>query len=376
MRALVDAEPVPARHRRGDRARPTAELAGDTHDAPVAVRSSATAEDTEAASFAGMNETFLNVRGADAVVDAVHRCWSSLFGARTIFYRAKRGFGQADMDIAVVVQRQIDSQRAGVMFTIDPSSGATDRLVIEGSFGLGEAVVSGRVSPDRYVVEKGSLTILVREVHAKEAVIESAPGGGTTVRELTPVESLQPTLNDAEVQAVAALGRTIERHYGTPQDTEWAIDADGTIWMLQSRPVTTTVPARRPRRPRRPPAPCSCAASAPRRARRAGPSACSARSPTPTAFVDGEILVTRMTVARLGAADAPRGRDRDRLRRDDLPRGDRVARARHPLRRRHADRDQGAARRRRSSRSTPRAAPCSKAPASRRVEGRPSRPRS
>ena len=184
MRALVDAEPVPA-----DIVAAIEEayelIAGETHDAPVAVRSSATAEDTEAASFAGMNETFLNMCGADAVVDAVHRCWSSLFGARTIFYRAKRGFGQADMDIAVVVQRQIDSQRAGVMFTIDPSSGATDRLVIEGSFGLGEAVVSGRVSPDRYVVEKDSLTILVREVHAKEAVIESVAGGGTIVRELT-----------------------------------------------------------------------------------------------------------------------------------------------------------------------------------------------
>ena len=118
------------------------------------MRSSATAEDTEAASFAGMNETFLNVRGADAVVDAVRRCWSSLFGARTIFYRAKRGFGQADMDIAVVVQRQILSTRAGVMFTIDPATGDRDRLVIEGSFGLGESVVSGQVSPDRYVVDK------------------------------------------------------------------------------------------------------------------------------------------------------------------------------------------------------------------------------
>ena len=119
------------------------------------MRSSATAEDTEAASFAGMNETFLNVRGADAVVDAVRRCWSSLFGARTVFYRAKRGFGQADMDIAVVVQRQIQSTRAGRHVHDRPRLAATDdRLVIEGSFGLGEAVVSGSVSPDRYVVDK------------------------------------------------------------------------------------------------------------------------------------------------------------------------------------------------------------------------------
>jgi pyruvate,water dikinase len=126
-RALVDAEPVPDRIAEAI-VRAYEQLAGPDH--PVAVRSSATAEDTEAASFAGMNETFLNTRGADAVLEAVRSCWSSLFGARTIFYRAKRGFGQADMDIAVVVQRQIESKRAGVMFTIDPSTGATDRLVI------------------------------------------------------------------------------------------------------------------------------------------------------------------------------------------------------------------------------------------------------
>ncbi|HEY7537471.1 MAG TPA: PEP/pyruvate-binding domain-containing protein, partial [Gaiellaceae bacterium] len=153
VRALVDAEPVPDGIAAAIR-RSYEELVGADRDAPVAVRSSATAEDTEAASFAGMNETFLNTRGADDVLAAVRRCWSSLFGARTIFYRAKRGFGQADMDIAVVVQRQIESERAGVMFTIDPSSGSTDTLVIEGSFGLGEAVVSGRVSPDRFVVDK------------------------------------------------------------------------------------------------------------------------------------------------------------------------------------------------------------------------------
>jgi pyruvate,water dikinase len=160
VREMVRSEPVPDEVERALRSA-LAPLVGDT-DAPVAVRSSATAEDTEAASFAGMNETFLNVRGADAVVDAVRRCWSSLFGARTVFYRAKRGFGQAEMDIAVIVQRQLEVDRAGVMFTIDPSSGATDRIVIEGAFGLGEAVVSGRVSPDRYVVEKGTLAIRAR----------------------------------------------------------------------------------------------------------------------------------------------------------------------------------------------------------------------
>jgi pyruvate,water dikinase len=236
VRALVEAEPVPDEI--ADTIRCAyVELAGE--DGPVAVRSSATAEDTEAASFAGMNETFLNTRGADAVIEAVRRCWSSLFGARTIFYRAKRGFGQADMDIAVVIQLQIASERAGVMFTIDPSSGANDRLVIEGSFGLGEAVVSGRVSPDRYVVDKKTLAILVRDIHRKEAVIEPLPGGGTGTRELARNEGLDAALSDDEVRAIAELGRTIEQHYGSPQDTEWAIDADGKIWMLQSRPVTS-----------------------------------------------------------------------------------------------------------------------------------------
>ncbi len=215
------------------------QLVGEDSQAPVAVRSSATAEDTAETSFAGMNETFLNIRGADAVIDAVRRCWRSLFGARTIYYRGLNGFGQADMDIAVVVQRQLQSTRAGVMFTVNPATGERGELVIEGSFGLGEAVVSGSVSPDRYVVEKTTLAIRRREVHHKELVIEYAPDGGTQQRTLSEEEALQPVLTDAEVVAVAELGRRIEEHYGFPQDTEWAFDPDGALWMLQSRPVTT-----------------------------------------------------------------------------------------------------------------------------------------
>jgi pyruvate, water dikinase len=212
---------------------------GGASEIPVAVRSSATAEDTAATSFAGMNETFLNIRGADAVIDAVRRCWRSLFGARTIYYRGVNGFGQADMDIAVVVQRQIESTRAGVMFTVNPATGQRDELVIEGSFGLGEAVVSGSVSPDRYVVEKATLAIRRREVHHKELVIEYAPDGGTRQRELSEADALRPVLSDEEVRAVAELGRRIEQHHQFPQDTEWAFDPDGGLWMLQSRPITT-----------------------------------------------------------------------------------------------------------------------------------------
>ncbi|MGZ5325879.1 MAG: phosphoenolpyruvate synthase [Solirubrobacterales bacterium] len=238
VREMVEAEPVPEEI--ADEIRASYKtLSGRRKDPPVAVRSSATGEDTEAASFAGMNETFLNVRGGDEVVDAVRRCWSSLFGARTVFYRAKRGFGQADMDIAVVVQTQILSTRAGVMFTIDPSSGARDQLVIEGALGLGESVVSGQVSPDRYIVHKDDLAIVKREVHRNELAIEPLPDGGTRTRELSGEESSKPVLSDDEVREIAALGVRDEKHYETPQDTEWAFDDEGTAWMLQARPVTS-----------------------------------------------------------------------------------------------------------------------------------------
>jgi len=238
MREEIEREPIPAWL--ADRINTAyEELAGEGGEMPVAVRSSATAEDSESASFAGMNETLLNVRGADALLDAVRTCWSSLFGARTIYYRAKRGFGQADMDIAVVVQRQIRSTRSGGMFTIDPSSGDRERLVIEGAFGLGEAVVSGSVSPDRYIVVKDGLHIDRREVRRKELAIVPLPEGGTETRELSDVEGRRPVLSDEEVREVAALGVRIEEHYGSPQDTEWAYNEGGTVWMLQSRPVTT-----------------------------------------------------------------------------------------------------------------------------------------
>ncbi|MGH2912589.1 MAG: PEP/pyruvate-binding domain-containing protein, partial [Solirubrobacteraceae bacterium] len=165
-RKLVQDTPMPELLQREIRSA-YEQLVGEDAEGPVAVRSSATAEDTVETSFAGMNETFLNIRGADAVIDAVRECWCSLFGARTIYYRRMNGFGQADMDIAVVVQRQIASTRAGVMFTVNPATGERNELVIEGSFGLGEAVVSGVVSPDRYVVEKEPPWLRLREVHYK-----------------------------------------------------------------------------------------------------------------------------------------------------------------------------------------------------------------
>jgi len=238
VRAAIEGEPLPEWLNE-----PLAlayESLSEEREPAVAVRSSATAEDTASASFAGMNETFLNVRGAKALAEAVRRCWASLFGARTVFYRAKRGLGQADMDIAVVVQSQVESTRAGVMFTIDPASGRDDRLVIEGSFGLGEAVVSGSVSPDRWVVGKRTLRVISQEVRHKELVIESDPGGqGTVTRPARENEADEPVLTADEVTQVAELGRRIEAHYGAPQDTEWAFDPEGRVWMLQSRPVTS-----------------------------------------------------------------------------------------------------------------------------------------
>ena len=239
IREMILSEPLPGSLEYEIRAAYEA-LTEDHRSDAVAVRSSATAEDTESASFAGMNETFLNVRGGNELIDAVRRCWASLFGARTVFYRDKRGFSQADMNIAVVVQRQVQSTRSGVMFTIDPSTGRADWIVIEGSFGLGEAVVSGSVSPDRYIVDKRSMAIITREVRAKELAIELAESSGTKLRHLSAEESTRPVLNDAEVLQLAQLGVRIERHYGAPQDTEWAFDGDGNVWMLQSRPVTST----------------------------------------------------------------------------------------------------------------------------------------
>jgi pyruvate,water dikinase len=238
VRAMVESEPVPPALEAAIAAA-YRELAGAHEDAPVAVRSSATAEDTASASFAGMNETFLNVRGADEVVAAVRHCWASLFGSRTVYYRAKRGFTHAEMDIAVVVQRQIESTRAGVMFTIDPGSGRHDRIVIEGAFGLGESVVSGQVSPDRYVLDKDTLSVVTRDVKRKELAIEPVAGGGTVTRELSGEEALRPVLEDGDVRRLGEMALRIEGHYGSAQDTEWAFDSDGELWMLQSRPVTS-----------------------------------------------------------------------------------------------------------------------------------------
>ena len=203
----------------------------------VAVRSSATGEDGADASFAGMNATFTNISGEPELIDAVQRCWASLFGARVVAYRASRGFS-ADPAMAVVVQQMIASERSGVAFTADPTTDATDRVVVEGAFGQGEVVVSGSVEPDTYVVSKETGEILSRRIGYKQFKIVRGADGTDQSIDLSEAEALAQVLNDDEVRTIADIAVRSERHAGCPQDTEWAI-AGGKTWIVQTRPITT-----------------------------------------------------------------------------------------------------------------------------------------
>ena len=206
-------------------------------DDVVAVRSSATGEDGRDASFAGMNRTLTNIRGDDELIQAVLECWMSLFGPRVIAYRAGRGFS-ADPAMAVVVQEMVASERSGVAFTADPSTGARDRVVIEAALGLGEVVVSGMVQPDTYVVDKDSLRVLDVRIGHQDFRIVQGPDGRDRQEDLEPELADVRVLDDAALRRVAELARDVERHYGCPQDLEWAISGTE-IWLVQARPVTT-----------------------------------------------------------------------------------------------------------------------------------------
>jgi pyruvate,water dikinase len=207
-------------------------------DVPVAVRSSATAEDLPFASFAGQQDTFLNVVGAQAVVEAVRRCWASLWTDRAVAYRESNGIGHASVRLAVVVQVMVDAQVAGVLFTANPVTGRRREAVIDASPGLGEAVVSGAVNPDRFIVSGGE--IVERHAGDKRLAVRALPGGGTERVESAGQDGF--CLTDAQVRELAALGDRVEDHYGAPQDTEWAVDADGRLWLTQARPITTLYP--------------------------------------------------------------------------------------------------------------------------------------
>ena len=206
-------------------------------EADVAIRSSATAEDLPEASFAGQQDTFLHVQGIDNVVDYVRKCWASLFEARAIFYREENDFDHAKVYIAVVVQKMVESEKAGVMFTVNPSTGE-DIALIEGSWGLGEAVVSGDVTPDNYAVNKKDNDILSVTVSTKNFMY-AQDEKGTTVKVDVPNDLKEErVLSDDELIELCEMGKRIQAHYKAPQDTEWAFQG-GNLYMLQSRPITT-----------------------------------------------------------------------------------------------------------------------------------------
>jgi pyruvate,water dikinase len=207
------------------------------NDLIVAVRSSATAEDLPDASFAGQQETYLNIKGEAALISAVQNCWASLYGARAIYYRAKQGFEEHTVNIAVVVQQLVHSEKAGVMFTSHPISG-DPITIIEGSWGLGEAVVSGSVSPDHYIFDQRTESVGEKTIANKKVEIIPDGSHGTKLVAVDPARQDAQVLSDAEIAKLAMYGKIAENHYGIPQDVEWGIVA-GTIYILQSRPITT-----------------------------------------------------------------------------------------------------------------------------------------
>lgn len=210
---------------------------------PVAVRSSATAEDLPGASFAGQQDTYLWIRGVDDVIHHVRRCMSSLYTARAIAYRTKMGFPHDQVAISVGVQKMANAYAAGVMFTVDPSTGDRSVIVIDANFGFGESVVSGEVTPDHFVVNKVTLDILERVISTKVMLYTVDPKAQKSVATEVPLErqSIQCLIDD-EITELAWMAKKIEKHYGRPMDIEWAVDkalpAGGNLFILQARPET------------------------------------------------------------------------------------------------------------------------------------------
>ena len=214
-----------------------------TGDDAVAVRSSATAEDLPSASFAGQQETFLNVRGLEAVLEAVKECWASLWTMRALAYRERMEIDDEGVAMAVVVQKMAQAEVSGILFTANPTSGARDELVVNASFGLGEAIVSGQVTPDTYVLYRGNLK--AKEMARRKALnlIVSAAEQRTITHSVPEDQRSQPALSAAQLAELAKLGLRVEKHFkGLPQDIEWAI-VDGRCWLLQARPITNLPPS-------------------------------------------------------------------------------------------------------------------------------------
>ncbi len=219
-------------------------------DLPVAVRSSATAEDLPDASFAGQQDTFLWVIGADDVVTHLRRCWSSLYTARAISYRIEQGYPHDRVLMSVCVQQMVDARTSGVMFTLNPINGDRSKVAIDASWGLGEAIVAGEVTPDHFLVDKVAFEIVRREISPKTVEFRPNPTGRMVERrEVPPERAHSPSLADIEILELTRLARAAEAHHGRPQDLEWAIDGrrDGpdAIFLLQSRPETVWAGRRR-----------------------------------------------------------------------------------------------------------------------------------
>ncbi|MBR1888723.1 MAG: phosphoenolpyruvate synthase, partial [Candidatus Methanomethylophilus sp.] len=200
----------------------------------VAVRSSATAEDLPDASFAGQQETYLNVKDEKDLIDKIKKCWSSLFTARAIYYREAQGYSHEDVKLAVVVQKMVNSEYSGIMFTVDPHNGAKN-IIVEGGYGLGEAMVGGEVTPDHYVIDKAKMAISSKKTFKQTWKYIRGPQGGA-VKEDVPEEmqSVQK-IPDSRVLEIAEIGRQVEIHYDKPMDMEWCIE-DGKVFLVQARP--------------------------------------------------------------------------------------------------------------------------------------------
>jgi len=208
------------------------------YNAPVAVRSSAVSEDSEGASFAGQQETFLNLRGIESVFQHVKACWASFFSPRAMFYRAQKG-SLEDVGMAVVVQRMVNADKAGVAFTVDPVRQRHDQMMIEAVYGLGELIVSGLITPDNYLIDRDSGELLQEYVPVQEiALVCNEEGSGTRQVELPEAMGSERVLSTVEITRLREISLQLERLFGKPQDVEWAIEGEK-LMLLQSRPITT-----------------------------------------------------------------------------------------------------------------------------------------
>lgn len=215
------------------------EYYAEFNNGPVAVRSSGTAEDLDDASFAGQQETYLFVIGEEDLIRFVKECWASLYNDRAIFYRREKGFKESDVSIAVVVQKMVNADKAGVLFTVNPVTKNPDEIMLEAAWGLGEAVVSGMVTPDNLWINKKTGEVTTEYISEKETmVIRASERGGSKEVEVPEELREAPVLTKEEQRALIDVANKIEAFYGKPEDVEWAIE-NGRLYMLQSRPITT-----------------------------------------------------------------------------------------------------------------------------------------